>query len=545
MKATMTTWAIPELVHGRRAVVLSFVVALAFPIPPAAAAERDAVPTVRVAGVVLKWVRGDKEANFRRAAPLIREAARGGARIVCTTECFLDGYAIADKGIPLDQYRNLGEPIPGGSYFRRLAALAAELKVHLVAGMLEADGDDRYNTAVLIAPDGTLAGKYRKQKLGHESARNTPGHAAPVIPTPYGRLGLMICADRTDPALVRRLRDGGAEFLLCPSGGMFGPKDNDPILQDRSRENRLPIVFVHPAEFLVTGPDGSVLDRTTLGDTLLVTADEVGKEKDRNRVFTFDLPVRPRPAFRILRTPGGVRFGLLGEKGTAPAPVLFLFANSIEDTLSQDAYVKVGRLLLPEGFLGVALDVPCHGEDRKKGEPEGLAGWRARLERGDDLVAPFARRASAVLDHLVKEGYADAGRVAACGTSRGGFLALHFAAAEPRVKCVAAFAPVTDLLALTEFRGMEKHAATKALALAGHADQLAGRSVWVCIGNQDQRVGTDHVIAFTRKLAGAPVARQEPADVELHVMPTAGHRINATAHDEAAAWILRRLQKGS
>ena len=49
--------------------------------------------TVRVAGVVLKWIRTDKEANFRRAAKMIREAAKGGARIVCTTECFLDGYA--------------------------------------------------------------------------------------------------------------------------------------------------------------------------------------------------------------------------------------------------------------------------------------------------------------------------------------------------------------------------------------------------------------------------------------------------------------------
>ena len=34
--------------------------------------------------------------------------------------------------------------------------------------MLEADGESRYNTAVLFSPDGKLAGKYRKQKLGHE-----------------------------------------------------------------------------------------------------------------------------------------------------------------------------------------------------------------------------------------------------------------------------------------------------------------------------------------------------------------------------------------
>jgi predicted amidohydrolase len=292
---------------ARLASALSFAVALTFPATLAASAKDDAIQTVRVAGIVLKWVRGDKEANFCRAVPLIRKAARDGAKIICTTECFLDGYAIADKTIPLEQYRQLGEPIPGGRYFRKLAALAAELKVHLVVGLLEADGENRYNTAVLIGPDGTLVGKYRKQKLGHESTRNTAGKDSPVFPTPYGRLGLMICADRTEPALVRHFCDRGAEFLICPSGGMFGPRDNDPILQARSRENRVPIVFVHPAEFLITGPDGSVLDRTTLGDTLLVAADEVGQGKDRNRVFTFDLRVRPRPACRIEGEPGRLK----------------------------------------------------------------------------------------------------------------------------------------------------------------------------------------------------------------------------------------------
>jgi predicted amidohydrolase len=280
--ATVTGWlflaALPPALAGDR--------------PAARAAANSPPGTVRAAGVVLKWVRGDKEANYRRAEPLIREAARGGARIIVTTECFLDGYAIADKTIPLAVYRALGEPIPAGKYYRRLAGLAAELKVHLVAGMLEADGEARYNTAVLLGPDGRLVGKYRKQRLGHESPRNTAGTGAPVFATPYGRIGLMICADRTDPALVRRFRDNGADLLICPSGGMFGPKRNDPIVQDRSRENRLPILFVHPAEFLVTGPDGSVLGSTLLGDSLLVAPGQVGGEKDRNRVFYFDLPVR-------------------------------------------------------------------------------------------------------------------------------------------------------------------------------------------------------------------------------------------------------------
>jgi predicted amidohydrolase len=253
--------------------------------------ETPAKPqSVRVAGIVLKWLRGDRGANYRRVEPLIREAASHGAAIVCTTECFLDGYAIADKTIPLEQYRSLGEPIPEGEYFRKLSGLAKELNIFLIAGMLEADGERRFNTAVLIGPRGELVGKYHKQRLEHEAVRNTAGTESSVIETPFGRLGVMICADRRFPEVVKGFCERGADFLICPSGGMFGPVKNDHLLQARSKENRKFIVFVHPVEFLVTGPDGAVLESTVLGDKLLITPEQVGTAADSQRVFYFDVP---------------------------------------------------------------------------------------------------------------------------------------------------------------------------------------------------------------------------------------------------------------
>jgi len=250
--------------------------------------------TVRIAGIVLKWVRGDKETNMQRLEPMVREAVKGGARVVVTTECFLDGYAIQDKSILLEDYRALGEPIPEGKYFQRLATLARESRVHLVAGLTEAEGQLRYNTAVLIAPNGRLIGKYRKHTLEHELVRNTPGTNALAFKTELCQLGIMICADRKHPALVARIMADGAEFLLCPSGGMFGPKANDHYLQERSRENGTYIVFVHPCEFLVTAPDGSVCTRTMLGNKLLVSPGEIDKEPDSKQVFYFDVPVKAR-----------------------------------------------------------------------------------------------------------------------------------------------------------------------------------------------------------------------------------------------------------
>ena len=79
--------------------------------------------------------------------------------------------AIADKSIPLDTYRALGENIPDGPYFQKLARLASELQVYLIAGMMEADDEDRFNTAAMIGPDGKLIGRYHKQRLGHEAVR--------------------------------------------------------------------------------------------------------------------------------------------------------------------------------------------------------------------------------------------------------------------------------------------------------------------------------------------------------------------------------------
>jgi hypothetical protein len=66
------------------------------------------------------------------------------------------------------------------------------------------------------------------------------------------------------------------------------------VVQARSRETGLPIVFVHPAEFLVTGPDGRNLACTLVGDRLLVSPEEVGGAADPARLFCEDVPLSPR-----------------------------------------------------------------------------------------------------------------------------------------------------------------------------------------------------------------------------------------------------------
>jgi dienelactone hydrolase len=256
-----------------------------------------------------------------------------------------------------------------------------------------------------------------------------------------------------------------------------------------------------------------------------------------------DQPKKPAARIKIFKTKQGFRFGLLGAKATAPAPTLFVFGGDIENTLRKSDYNQVGQRLAKDGYLCVSLDVPCHGADAKDKDDLGLAGWRRRLEKGDKLVAGFTARASRVLDYLIKEKYTDPKRVGVCGTSRGGFMALHFAAADSRVKCVAAFAPVTNLLALSEFDGMQNQAAARKVSLLNSADKLVNQTIWICIGNNDLRVSTDDVIAFSRKVVKIAAERSKPANVELHVMAVVGHRIHGSAHAEVAVWMLKQMKK--
>lgn len=241
---------------------------------------------------------------------------------------------------------------------------------------------------------------------------------------------------------------------------------------------------------------------------------------------------------RDLRTPQGVTFSLLGERPDTPAPTLFVLGADATHNLSDPNSIESGRALREQqGFLCVSLDSPCEGGDQRPDEPWGLAGWRTRVEAGEDIVADFNTRAGSVLDCLVDEGYTDPGRVVFLGISRGGFLALHVAAADPRVRAVAAIAPVTELRKLEEFTGLDDHPLTESLALLHRAAALVDRPVWLIIGDRDHRVGTDHTIALARAISRCSEQNGAPGRVTLHVVPADGHTQPEQCHTLVAEWV--------
>ena len=119
---------------------------------------------------------------------------------------------------------------------------------------------------------------------------------------------------------------------------------------------------------------------------------------------------------------------------------------------------------------------------------------------------------------------------------------MQFTAAEPRVKCVAAFAPVTDLLALREFDGAGNNALVTSLSVINQAEKLADRPVWIIMGDRDERVGTDHAVALARAITASALTQGLNPAVELHVLPEPkGHTTPHGAPAQAATWIAAQL----
>jgi len=195
------------------------------------------------------------------------------------------------------------------------------------------------------------------------------------------------------------------------------------------------------------------------------------------------------------------------------------------------------------GFLLISIDLPCHGTEHRSKEPQALAGWAYRCEQGKNFVKTANARLSKVLDYLISSGHCDVHRIAACGTSRGGYLALQFAAHEPRVNAVAAFAPVTELTALREFQEIKNNAFVLSLGLQQQAQKLAGRPVWIIIGDRDLRVGTDHAISFARSVTKASLEKKPDSKVELHVIAEPrGHTVPKGAAEQSAVWMQRYIK---
>jgi len=119
-------------------------------------------------------------------------------------------------------------PIPNPA-LDRFCRWATDHAKWLIPGSWYEQSHDRlYNTAIAIAPDGTIEARYRKIFPWRPLEESAAGEEFCVFDIPgKGRIGLCICYDQWFPEVARSLAWMGAEAVICPTA---------TSTPDRSRE---------------------------------------------------------------------------------------------------------------------------------------------------------------------------------------------------------------------------------------------------------------------------------------------------------------------
>jgi predicted amidohydrolase len=151
-------------------------------------------------------------------------------------------------GCANDRIKDLPEPLPGGATYERFVERARSNSLYVAYSQRERDGEDAYNTAVLIDRQGRLAGKYRKMHLApSEEVDVLQGNLGyPVFECDFGRVAVGICMDIHYPEMWRIYAIKGADVLLWPTMAQDYTGDHiESIVNARAIDNQVYFMSSH------------------------------------------------------------------------------------------------------------------------------------------------------------------------------------------------------------------------------------------------------------------------------------------------------------
>jgi len=165
----------------------------------------------------------DVAENTAVAVDMVRRARAAGADFITTPE----NLTMMEHRSEATRAKAMAEA--SHSALKTLSELAAELEAWLLIGSLgiRVGGDRVANRSYLVAPNGTIAGRYDKihmfdvdlanGEVYRESESFQPGAQAVLVETPWGSLGLTVCYDVRFAHLYRSLAQAGASFITVPA----------------------------------------------------------------------------------------------------------------------------------------------------------------------------------------------------------------------------------------------------------------------------------------------------------------------------------------
>lgn len=210
--------------------------------------------------------------NLVRIEGYVDQAAAAGASLIAFPESF-------------SQYlggRTPSESLQDSPTLKRMAAKARQHGMWVLCGSIftpAPEGERKYNTSVLLNPQGEIAGQYHKMHMfdvtlpngdtRFESKRFRPGEEIVTVDTELGCLGMSICYDVRFPEQYRTMAARGAQVFLIPS--MFtkptGRLHWELLLRARAVENGCYVLapnqidgrFGSYGHSMIVDPQGKVL----------------------------------------------------------------------------------------------------------------------------------------------------------------------------------------------------------------------------------------------------------------------------------------------
>lgn len=306
--------------------------------------------TLKAAVVQAAAVAFNVDATLNKVEQLTAKAAENQAKLVVFPEAFVSAYPKGlDFGCRIGQRKPEGREdfrrywesaidVPGPAT-ERLGGIARDNQVYLVIGVIERELGTLYCTALFFGPDGTLLGKHRKL-MPTASERLVwgfgDGSTLPVIDTPYGKLGAVICWENYMPMLRMAMYSKGITLYCAPTADdrdTWLPTMRHIALEGRcfvlsacqmTRRSDYPEDYalpeqVEPSTILsrggscIIGPLGQVLAGPVFDEETILYADleldEVGRSRldfdpvghySRPDVFTLIVNEEPRSAVRFV-----------------------------------------------------------------------------------------------------------------------------------------------------------------------------------------------------------------------------------------------------
>ncbi len=238
----------------------------------------------------------DRDHNLAQAGELVAEAARAGSRLVVLPEMVnrLGSGAVLRSG---------AEPFDGPTLaWAREQAHRHGIWLHagtFIEALDPTAPDRRSNTAVLLSPDGTVLGSYRKVHLFdcdvpgaefRESDVTEPGDRLALVALPdlhpAAVVGFSICYDLRFPEVFRALAVAGATILTVPAAftARTGPPHWEVLLRARAIEDQCFVIAAGQhgttapglswhGHSMIIDPWGEVLAEATAPGPGVVTAD--------------------------------------------------------------------------------------------------------------------------------------------------------------------------------------------------------------------------------------------------------------------------------